>query len=333
MEDTGAIERAFAGVSNISDFEKRIVVTGLVSSKTESAGILIVGIEPEKDRRMITMVSYLTEGEFLTSERPDGVYLGDKLARQLKLRLGDELVLMTSALDGSMGAELATIVGIFHSNSQTFDKTIAYVHLELTQSLLAAEDEINNFVFKLEDPSRMEETRADLERALAGKPVQVVTWEEIDFELVGIRDYQDALLDIVLVVVFIIVALGILNTLLMAMFERIREFGVLMAIGARPSVIRWMIVLEAGMIGALGTVIGLSLGAGIILYYRWMGLYLPLGESVGFFMPFDSVLYLRFKWSRHALALFVVFLTSLLASLPPAWKASRMRPADSLRHL
>ncbi|MFC1679954.1 ABC transporter permease, partial [Elusimicrobiota bacterium] len=169
--------------------------------------------------------------------------------------------------------------------------------------------------------------------ALADRPVNVVTWEDVDFELVGIRDYQNALLSIVLLVVFAIVALGILNTLLMSMFERVREFGVLMAIGARPAVIRRLVVLESCILGSLGALFGLAVGCALIIYYRKTGLDLPVGDAIAYFMPFDSVLYMRFNWPSHAVALAAVLITSVLSGLPPAARASRMRPAESLRHI
>jgi ABC-type lipoprotein release transport system permease subunit len=333
MDDPMEIESLLEGMSNVKGHQRRIFVTGLASSKTESAAILIIGVEPDKDKRLMTMSSYLKEGVYLDAAGPDGVYLGDKLAAQLKLGLHDEIVLMASCADGSMGAELGRIAGIYHTDSHTFDKTIAYVGLETAQRLLDIGEGVNNIVFMLDNPDKLDETAAALRRVTAGRPLKVVSWEDVDAELVGIREYQDAVLNIVLLVVFFIVALGILNTLLMAMFERVREFGVLMALGARPSVIRKMIVMESFVMGVLGTVIGLGLGGGLILYYHYTGLELPIGDSVGFFMPFESVLYLRFQWQLHGAAVAAVLATSVLSGLPPAFRASRLNPADSLRHI
>lgn len=332
IEDPAAVESAIRGVGNIAAYEKRILVTGLASTKQESLAVLVIGIEPEKDKRIMGMHEYLSEGSFLGAE-PDGMYMGSEIARRLGLKVGDELVVMCSAVDGSMGAELFRVSGIFHTNSYTFDASIVYVPLEAAQSLLAADDRVNNFVFRIKDPALLRRTQEDLSRVLPGQPVQVLTWEEVDPELVGIRDYQDALLGIVLVVVFVIVALGILNTLLMSMFERIREFGVLMAIGARPGVIRRLVIVESCLMGLVGTLFGLVLGCGLIAYYGRTGLELPITDAVGYFMPFDTVLYLRFVWPTHLLALAAVFVTSVLSGVVPALRASSLRPAESLRHI
>ena len=331
IENPDPIERAIADIPGVV-FERRIVATGLASSKTESVGILLLGVQPEREKEVLTMDSYVAEGRFL-GEEEDGVYLGRKLATALGVSLGDEIVIMSSAIDGSMGAELFSLVGIFDSGSHTFDASIAYVRLEAVQRLLAVDDQVNNFVLKLEKPETMLAVQKRLTETLSDKTLEVVTWEEVDPELVGVRDYQDALLSIILVVIFVIVALGILNTLLMAMFERIREFGVLMALGARPSVIRALVLVESMILGGLGAFVGGIIGGGLILYFGNYGLELPLGEAVGFFMPFDSVLFLRFIWDKHAVALAAVFATSVLSGIPPALRASRLKPAEALRHI
>ncbi|OGR60015.1 MAG: hypothetical protein A2X36_08635 [Elusimicrobia bacterium GWA2_69_24] len=332
IPDPGGIEKILDATPEVAVYERRVVVTGMISSKKEAAGVLLCGVDPERDPRVLQMSRYLKRGRLLGPDG-EGVYLGDKLAAKLGVNLGDEVVLMGSARDGSMGAELQRVTGIFSSGSQTFDASIIYVSIKTASRLMALGDEVNDFVIRVRDPMRLDEARDELARRLRGRPVRVVTWEQVDFELVGIRDYQNALLDIVLCVIFLIVSLGILNTLLMSLFERVREFGVLMAIGAGPRFIRRMILLESGILGALGGALGLAAGCAIILYYRKAGFVLPVGESIGFFMPFDSVLFLRFDWGRHVTAGAAVLLTSVLSGLPPAFRASRMKPAESLRHI
>lgn len=327
-----AVERAVRGLPNVSAFERRLVVTGLASSKKESAGVLVCGVEPRRDPKVLSISTYLSQGAFL-EPGGDGAFIGDTLAAQLGVKLGDEVVLMATGVDGSLGAELATVTGIFKTGSHTFDASIIYVDIGKAQTLLSADAQANDFVLRLEDSSRLRETHALLAAALKGQPVRAATWEEIDYELVGVREYQDALLRIVLGVVFVIVALGILNTLLMSMYERLREFGLLMALGARREFIGKLVLAESVLIGTLGAGLGLAAGAALIVYFAREGLELPIADAVGFFMPFDSVLYLRFDWSRHLVALGAVFATCVLSGIPPALRAMRLRPAEALRQI
>lgn len=330
IPDAAPVVKALRSLPNVAAFQSRVVVTGLLSSKNESAGVMLVGVEPDKDPKVLAISTYLKEGRIL---RPGdaGLYIGDTLAGQLGVKAGDEVVMMATTRDGSMGAELARVVGIYHTGSYTFDVSLAYADIGQVQRMMAAEGLVNDFVVRLQDADRLEETRARLAASLKGLPLRAATWEEIDYELVGIRDYQDALLRIILGVVFLIVALGIVNTLLMSMFERVREFGLLMALGARRGFIGRLVVAESVLLGVLGAAAGLAAGSALILYYGRQGLRLPINDAVGFFMPFDALLYLRFDWPRHFVALACVFLTCALSGLPPALRAMRLKPAQALR--
>jgi putative ABC transport system permease protein len=333
IADPAEIDRRVAGAADIAAYQKRDLVTGMVSSKTESSGILIIGVDPARDREIHTIHTYMTQGRYLQEGDEEGVVFGERMAKTLGVKLGDEVVLLASSVDGSLGAELVKIVGLYDSGSHTFDNSIVYAPIAATQRLLASDDEVNNFVFRVTDIERLYEIRAQLAALVADLPVEVVTWEQVDLELVGIREYQNAVLTVILGVVFVIVALGIVNTLLMAMYERVREFGVVMAIGARPSWIRQLIIIESLIVGLLGALLGLAGGAALIIYYGQYGLHLPLGEAVGFFMPFDPVLFLKFDWSTHVWALGAVVVTSVLAGIPPGSKATALKPAEALRQL
>ncbi|MFA6030561.1 MAG: FtsX-like permease family protein [Elusimicrobiota bacterium] len=325
------VEARLASFPEVAAWGGRLHMTGMVSAPKDSAGVLICGVEPGREAKVTAMSTYLSEGAYLP--RADSVYLGERLARQLGLKAGGEVVLLAAAVDGSMGAERFRLDGIFRSGSATFDGQIVYVPLASLQRMLAAEGRINNLVVRLKDPELAGEVRGRLGPRLAGLPVKALSWEEIDHEIVGIRRYQDALLAVVLAVVFGIVALGVVDTMMMSMFERVREFGLLMALGARPGFVVRLILAESFLLCLLGAALGLAGGAALILHYGRSGLELPIKDAIGYFIPFDPVLRLRFSWGKHLAALAGVLLTGAVGGLVPALKASRMRPTESLRHL
>lgn len=327
------VYKALAAEPGIADFEARILFTGLIASAVTSKGVLVCAVDPEKDPRITTITRYMSRGRWLApGER--GIVFGEKLAKMLDIRLGEKVVIMAQAADGSMGAEAFRLTGVYESGSQSFDAQVTYVPLAAAQEMLSMGTRVNDFVAKVRNPAEVQQVRDRLARALAGHPaVRVYTWMEVDREIVGIQKYQNALLFIVLVIVFAIVALGILNTLLMSLFERVREFGVLMAIGARPRVIMGMVVLESLILGVLGMAMGLALAIGLITHYGRVGMPLPIGEAISYFMPFDTVIYLRFAWARHAFAMATVLFTCVLAAFPPALRAARLKPAEALRHV
>jgi len=333
IRDPAAIIRVLEQEPAIAAFEPRILITGLIASPQTSKGVLVVGTVPEKDPRITTITRYLAQGRWLEPGKKEIVF-GAKLARQLDARLGEKVVVMAQATDGSLGAEAFRVAGIYDSGSQSFDAQIVYVPLAAAQELLAMGNKVTDFILKLKNAEEADAVRDRLAQALRNRmDVEVLTWKEVDREIVGIQKFQNAILFIVLMVVFGIVALGILNTILMSLYERIREFGVLMAIGAKPSAIMAMVILESLILGLLGLVGGLVMGCLLIVHYGQAGLPLPVGEAIAYFMPFDNVIFLRFAWERHWIAILTVLVTCVVAALPPALRAARLKPAEALRHV
>jgi ABC-type lipoprotein release transport system permease subunit len=278
------------------------------------------------------MASYVKEGRYLkTGEK--GIVMGRTIASRLDVRLGEKVVLMAQAADGSMGAEMFRLVGISETGSETFDGQMVWVPLAAVQELLGRPGQANELAARLKDIGQADAVAADFNAKLGPGNVRSLAWRSIDKEIIGIQDFQDGLLSIVLGVVFAIVALGILNTQLMSLFERVREFGVLMAIGARPRWVVRLLLVESALLGAVGTASGAVLGAGLIAHFGRRGLRLPVGDALKYFLPFPSVIYMRPAWDLHAFACATVFAVTLLATLPPALRAGRLRPAEALRHV
>jgi ABC-type lipoprotein release transport system permease subunit len=311
---------------------RRIQLTGLVSAPKMSLGALICAVEPDKERRLTNMSTYIKEGTYL-DDNPKGVVMGRKIANRLDVRLGEKVVLMAQAADGSMGADVFRVVGIHETGSESFDGQMVWIPLKAMQELLGRPGQANQLAAKLKDIDQAAAVAADLDAKLGPGSVGALSWRQIDKEIIGIQEFQDGLLTIVLGVVFAIVALGILNTQLMSLFERVREFGVLMAIGARPRWIVRLLIMESALLGLVGTALGVVLGALLIGHFGRVGLALPVGDAFKYFLPFPSVIFLRPSWGMHAFACATVFVVTLLATLPPALRAGRLKPAEALRHV
>ena len=311
---------------------RRLQLTGLISSPKMSLGALICGVEPDREPRVSDMAGYIKEGRYLkTGEK--GIVMGRKIASRLDVRMGEKVVLMAQAADGSMGAEMFRIVGISETGSESFDGQMVWIPLHAMQDLLGRPGQANQLAAKLKDLEQASAVAADLDAKLGPGNIRAMTWKSIDREIIGIQAFQDGLLTIVLIVVFAIVALGILNTQLMSLFERVREFGVLMAIGARPRWIVRLLLIESALLGLVGTAFGVVLGALLIGHFGRYGLNLPVGDAFKYFLPFPSVIFLRPAWGMHIFACATVFVVTLLATLPPALRAGSLKPAEALRHV
>jgi putative ABC transport system permease protein len=332
MKDPEPAARIMAADPRILAWGRRLQLTGLISSPKMSLGALICGVEPDNEPRVTDMSGYIKEGRYLkTGEK--GIVMGKKIASRLDVRLGEKVVLMAQAADGSMGAEVFRIVGISETGSESFDGQMVWIPLAAMQELLGRPGEANQLAAKLKDLTQADAVAADFNAKLGPGNVRALTWKSIDKEIIGIQAFQDGLLTIVLFVVFAIVALGILNTQLMSLFERVREFGVLMAIGARPRWIVRLVLIESALLGLVGTALGIVVGAAMIDHFGRYGLNLPVGDAFKYFLPFPSVIFLRPAWGMHLFACATVFLVTLLATLPPALRAGRLKPAEALRHV
>ncbi len=332
IDDPAPIDAILAKMPGVKAFGQRINITGLVSSPAGSVGTLICAVQPDKEVQVTSMAGYIKQGEFL-GKHPKGIVMGDKLAQRLEVRMGEKVVVMAQAEDGSMGAEAFRVVGIYHTGSVSFDGQIIYIPLAAAQELLVAGVKVNQFVARLDEIDEADHIQVELSAKVSGKPVQVLTWKNVDHEIVSIQKFQNGLLDVVLLIIFSIVALGILNTLLMSIFERIREFGVLMALGARPRWVLKLVLLESVILAMVGTAFGLAAGSLLILYFGRVGLPLPIGDALSYFLPFPSVIFLAFTWPGHLFAAASVLVAAVLAAIAPALRACRLRPAEALRHV
>ena len=328
-------EKVYEAVQKLSEIESwapKVIFTGLASSALTSRGILVVGIDPEKEKKLTIIASYLVEGEYLSSGKDHEVMLGTKLAKELDVKLGEKLVLMVQGSDGSLSAESFRLAGIFRSGSPVYDGQIAYIPIQSSQRLLVCGSEVSVVGIRLKDLDELTIVQKKLSGLLKGEPVSVLTWKESSHEIVSIKQFQDAILLVVLLIIFAIVALGIFNTLLMSLFERIREFGLMMALGAKPAYVACLIMVEAALLGVLGLIFGLIFGCSLIFYFGKRGIPLPISDAMGYWMPFDSVIYLKFAWREHILSSLAALLTSVLAAIFPAVHAARLKPAQALRH-
>lgn len=332
VENPEKVYEAVAKIPEVAAWAPKVIFTGLVSSAMTSKGALVVGIDPERENKLTIIGSYLVEGEYLRPGQDKEVMLGVKLAKELDVRLGEKLVVMVQGTDGSLSAEAFRVSGLFKTGSVVYDGQIIYVPLPSAQRLLVCGKEVSVVALCVKEIDRIEAVQKELAVILAGEPVNVLTWKESASEIISVKEFQDAILLVVLIIIFAIVALGIFNTMLMSLFERIREFGLMMSLGARPHQVSALILAESALLGILGTLLGLAGGCAVIAYFGKTGIPLPIGDALGYWMPFDKVIFLKFAWRELFLSAVAALLTSMGAAVFPALRASRIRPVEALRH-
>ncbi len=328
------VRRAIETLPGVRGYSLRVLGDGLASTAENSAGVAVVGIDPRQENSVTTIERGVVEGKYLDSAQERPVLIGDRLATNLKAGLDDKIVLMVQAADGSMGADLFRVVGIFRSGSPELDRGMVFLLLPDAQTLFALDGRITEAVVLLRSSLEVPAAQAALRSALAGQKVEVLTWYEVEPFLLQFIELDDAFFYIIVVFFFVVISIGILNTIMMSVFERVREFGVMMALGAQPRQIIKLVVEEAFVLGLTGVVIGCSIGVAATLYFASHGMNLSAwGEGAAALGMTSTVVYTKLTAANLIISDSSVLGVVVLVGLYPAFYASRLRPVEAIRHV
>ncbi len=312
-------------------FSRRVVSFGLLSSARNSSGVMISGIEPDAESRVTSIAGSLVEGHYLTGS-PHEIVIGAKLAEKLGVSLGDKVVAMASTTSGSVGAEMFRIVGLYRTVSSEFDKAFIYISLPAAQHMLAMGSAVSEFATITTNRDSIESVKAAVAARL-GSSYEVLSYADLLPLMISQMQIYEQSMYIVYVIIGLAMIFGIINTMLMSVFERIHEFGVLMAIGMKNRRLVGMILTEALLLGLCGAVLGLIIGLGIVIPLSHSGLDLSMfSESLTSFGT-GSIIYPIVRSDAILQALFLIPMIAVLGALYPAFKAVRYEPVEAIRYV
>ncbi|MCK6566634.1 MAG: ABC transporter permease [Chloroflexi bacterium] len=303
----------------------RLAASGIVSVRDESAGVQIMGIVPESEAND-PYRDGIVSGEFITADDREGILIGLPLADSLNLKAGDSINLLINTSDGDVDEQQFTIRGIFTTGTSAWDKGIVFLPLAKAQTFARAENHASMIFVLLKDREQADEVAASIQ----GEGIKVKTWTEMNELLVMVEDFSNAYLAVINLIVLGVTATVIVNTLLMSVFERTREIGVLSAIGMKGRQVIALFLAEAFLLAVSGVGAGSLAGWALSAYFAKVGVYFgDLGFGAEMLLEDRIYTYLTLD---SAIALIVTaFLITILASLYPARMASRMEPVEALR--
>jgi ABC-type lipoprotein release transport system permease subunit len=333
--DVGALVAAIEADPTVRAAGPRVYGFGLVSAAHQSVGAQLLGVDPELERKLTVLQTRMIKGHYLTDDMPKGVVMGDQLATAIGVDVGADIVLLASAADGSMGNDLYTLAGTFHTGLDEMDRGLVLMPLAALQDLLRLPPgRIHEVGIKLRDIGTAAATAAALEAQLDKTiPVRVQPWQELAPELSDYVQFNGRVTFMLFFIFFLLAAMGIINTMLMAIIERTRELGMLMAVGMRPVQVVGLIMAEAVSLAAASLVLGAALGAPLLWYLQVHGL--SLGARGGAVSLAGVVVgplwHGRQDFPAYVQAALGLAVTALASALYPALRAARFQPAEALR--
>jgi ABC-type lipoprotein release transport system permease subunit len=328
---------AVAGVPGVQAAIPRVLTSALLSTSADSRPVILQGIRPERERTLQDHDRYLAEGSFLDDDRRDGIVLGRRLADRLELGIGDRVVLTATGPDGEMTRALFHLSGVLQTGTRELDETMGFTTLEAAQRALGMGRAITQVGVVLDAgvPVDAVAARVAVTLGAGSNGIEVLTWADAVPEMVGMLRMDAAMDAIYMGIIFLVVLFSITNTFLMAVMERVREFGLLNALGLDHRRIGRLMLNETVLLTALALAAGLALGlTGHFAVSHWG---IPLSAygidefEIGGVDASDMVIYSLVQPAKWLVASLIVAGATIAAALYPAWRATRLAPAEAMR--
>ncbi|MDJ0750751.1 MAG: FtsX-like permease family protein [Woeseiaceae bacterium] len=325
--DDAELESRFAE-SDFVAWSSRVKVPAVITSERESRGVILLGVDPIAERGLTFIDEDNIDGRFLESSDDKGIIIGAKLARTLETEVGKRVVLMSQDPDNDIADRGFRVVGLFHASMPAYEDGFVFIGKHVAQKMLRIGGATTEAVFLGDDYRNVEPVYEQVVAAVDGS-VDVKRWYEVDTYLGTMLEVMDGFVLVWVVVIFLALSFGLVNTLVMAVFERVREIGLMMALGMKPAAILGQIIIESMLLLIVGLAIGDLLAWASIQPIK-DGLDISIVAEGMEMMGASSVLYPKLLLQDVVLANVVVLILGFLASLSPAWRASRYEPVEAI---
>ncbi len=331
IPDAGAVARRLKVMPGVAMVVSRSVAQGMLSTPTGSSGVLIRGIMPAEENSFTFLEQKIVEGRYLSDKKDGEIIIGSKLADKMKLKSGRKIVLTFTDTANGIVSGAFRISGIYRSSNSALDERIVFIQKYELNALHEYEGAVQEIAVKLQHDGALDTMMAWVKNA--NPALLVESWKELspetDFMVKAVDDYSY----IIMIIIMVALAFGILNTMLMAVMERSRELGMMMALGTGRLRMFALVMTETIMLTLLGAPIGLLAAWLTVGYYHGAGLDLTgMGEDMMRSFGFSTMVYPTFPSDKLAAVMLIVTATALLSGIMPALKVLHMRPVDAIRN-
>ncbi len=329
IEEGKSLATTIGALPNVKAVAERTIVNGMISSSKASAGIKLMGIDTTKEKQLTQFDELIIKGTFLNSKRKNPIIVGQQLAEDLNVKLNSKVVITFQNLAGDIIPVAYRVAGIFQTSSPVLNQSTGIVMLKDLNKHAGLPNMVNEIAIMVEDPQMLETTQNAINSMSSTYLVE--NWREVAPELALIAD-QSSINILVLVLIFMLALIfGIINTMLMAVLERIRELGMLKAIGMNKFRLFFMIMIETMFLSIVACPIGLLLGYLTLNYFGSEGLDLSAYAKGLEQLGYSTKIYPAVLTEHFIILTLGILITSILASIYPAVKAVKLKPAEALR--
>ncbi|MDH5376857.1 MAG: ABC transporter permease [Gammaproteobacteria bacterium] len=318
---------SFAGVST------RANGFALLSSEQRTYGVAITGVEPNHEKQVSTIPGLVKQGRYLDQITANELVIGASLAKNMRLKLGDEVTLLGTGRDGSVAAAILPVVGIFESGSRDLDRSLVQIPLQTFQEIFAMGTHAHSIVIFDERIDQVALFQQHISSLLPNEGLTTLRWDQVQpglKEMIEL-DYSSGWFTYFILVA--IITFSIMNTFLMAVLERTREFGIMLALGFKPFSIGKMLIIEAFFLTLIALLFGTALGLAVNTYFYFYGLSIEGMEEMAAMFNMPSVITPQISLKSITMGPLVILGFTLLAALYPALKIRRLEPVEAMRHV
>ncbi len=318
----------------IVEASPRVQTRAMVSSPMASEPLLILGVDAQREQQVTQLQKVIIKGAYLAANERNSIVLGQRVAKKLGIRIGEKVVVTAQQVNGDLGSAAYRLVGIFETGNEYFDGLMGLIPLSAGQELLGLNNSVSTIAILLNDRRDSRVFAGSFNSDMGNNKLEALPWETLMPAVVQMIEFSDVFFYIILAIVLFVIAMGIMNTLLMSVLERTREFGVMMALGTAPGQILRIVIYESLVLSAVGIVVGTILGIAVTAYYHSVGIDLTslmqATEAIPGMTPIlKPVLIIGSLWWA-AIALFV---TGAVTAIYPATRAARLEPVKAIRHV
>ena len=302
----------------------RLFASGILTLGDQSKGMKVIGIDPGAEPNQVFREGVIA-GDFLTADDREGILIGKPLADKFALQVGDQVNLLVNTSDGDVDEQRFTIRGVYSTNTPAYDENTVFMPLAKAQAITRAENHSSLIFVMLQNQEQAEPVAA----ALASSNYQIKTWQQLNELTTQLEDFANAFMYMFYLIILGITATVVTNTLVMAVYERTREIGILSAIGMKGRRIMSQYLTEATLLATAGVIGGLIFGGLIIAYMSRVGFLLPTTSAYTGILMGERI-YPTLAMSDAIGLTIAAYVITLLASLYPAVLAARMEPVEAL---